>query len=63
MTTLKMPKYVATHIDSMFRKFWWGKDQNSTKGFAPKSWKSICIPKSLLALVSKIAISSIKPST
>lgn len=45
MSTFKVLKGVCGELDRLVRRFWWGAKANSRKGFASKSWRSICKPK------------------
>lgn len=67
MSSMMLPKFMAKKIGSLFRRFWWGYEDFQKKKFTPKSWHSICLPKSIgglglkqsylfnTALVSKLA--------
>lgn len=47
MSSILIPKSVAGNIDKSFMRFWWGFDLQKTHNFTPKSWGSICKPKSM----------------
>lgn len=34
-------------MDDLFRRFWWGYNEQDKRKFTPKFWKTICTPKSL----------------
>lgn len=50
MSTMWVPKSITNKMDASFRRFWWGNDDQNTKAFTPKCWKSICQSKSFRGL-------------
>lgn len=47
MPSIMLPKKVANSIDRSLMRFRWGFDPKKVHNFTPKSWLSICRPKSL----------------
>lgn len=41
MSVLKLPNDTIDQIDRLFRKFWWGKQEDERK-MHPTKWEDIC---------------------
>ncbi|PKI36129.1 hypothetical protein CRG98_043481 [Punica granatum] len=46
MSLFRLPKSTLNSIDKVTRRFWWGTNKEDGNYYAPKSWDSICQPKS-----------------
>lgn len=42
-----LPTSWCNELDWATKNFWWGYKEGSTKQFALKAWKSLCVPKSV----------------
>lgn len=45
-----LPKSWCNELDRVTKDFWWGYKEGSTRHLSLKSWKSICVPKSVRGL-------------
>lgn len=66
LAVFPMPSELTNKLDSLQMRFWWGKKENE-KGYYPKGWRDIALPKDLgglnirrneilnLALLTKLA--------
>lgn len=46
MSTFLLPKGFCSSIDKALKDFWWGFKEDKRHNYTPKSWSSICRPKS-----------------
>lgn len=54
MSQFLLPKVICSRLDSMMLRFWWGHPDDGARHLLLKAWASICHPKSLGGLGSKL---------